>query len=107
MLREKFEVEYKMYVNDIYEDDCLMDDLDNELVCSGGFGFDIYRYIVGGEFIIENIGEVLMKVKSYIKFFEILYRNYFKFGEKGWQYGLLFCKFFVLFGIGSDEVDFG
>lgn len=87
--REKPEAEYKMHVNDTYEDDCSMDDSDNESVCSGGSGPDIYRHIVGGEFTIENIGEVSMKVKSHTKPSEILHRNYPKPGEKGRQYGLL------------------
>lgn len=105
--REKPEAEYKMHVNDTYEDDCSMDDSENESVCSGGSGPDIYRHIVGGEFTIENIGEVSMKVKSHTKPSEILHRNYPKPGEKGRQYGLLSRKSFASSGIGSDEADFG
>ncbi|KAK0673305.1 hypothetical protein QBC41DRAFT_136273 [Cercophora samala] len=87
--REKPEAEYRMHANDSYEDDCSMDDSDNESVCSGGSGPDIYRHIVGGEFTIENIGEVSMKVKSHTKPSEVLLRSYPIPGGKGRQFGLL------------------
>ncbi|KAK4205349.1 hypothetical protein QBC40DRAFT_51092 [Triangularia verruculosa] len=85
---EKPEAEYRMQATDPYADDCSMYS-DEESVCSDGSGPDVYRHIVGGQFTIENIGEVSMKVKSHTKPSEILYRNYLKPGESGRGYGLL------------------
>ncbi|KAK4177440.1 hypothetical protein QBC36DRAFT_131497 [Triangularia setosa] len=80
---EKPEAEYRMHINGAYEDDCSMDYSDDESVRSDESGPEIYRHIIGGQFTIENIGEVSMKVKSHTKPSDILQRSYPKPGVGG------------------------
>ncbi|KAK0729206.1 hypothetical protein B0T21DRAFT_394537 [Apiosordaria backusii] len=86
---EKPEAEYRMHTDAAYESDCSMDYSDEESVCSDGSRPDIYRHIVGGQFTIENIGEVSMKVKSHTKPSELLERSYPKPGVDGRAYALI------------------